>query len=192
MEYYLMTPSFPLKNFDKMTEKEAKKHFEWYISEIPKRLGLLKRAIEETESELSFTLDFTKNSLVGLWNWYLKNVEIVEKANEEYINELSSANEITKSFIRKEKISSGWMAVALDISIYFAECLIKAHQGLKWGIVTKPKSLVYVNKPVVIGFSNNMKLDAANILFVQTRKVLKGIHDEQALLKLFENWENQL
>lgn len=192
MEYPLMIPPFRIKNFDEMTENEAKKHFEWFKSEIPKRLELLKRAIEETEPKLSFTLDFSKDSLVGLWDWYLKNAEVVEKTNEEYSNELSSANEMTKQFIRKEKISSGWMAVALDISIYFAECLIKAHQELKWGIVTKPKSLAYVNKPVVIGFANNMALDATNIIFVQTRKILKGLRNEQALFKLFENWESQL
>jgi len=47
-----------------------------------------------------------------------------------------------------------------------------------------------VNKPVIAGFTHDMKLDATNILYVQTGKVLRGIRDEQALVKLFENWGN--
>lgn len=192
MEYLLMSPPFEIKDFDKMSKSEAKEHFNWYTKEIPNRVKLLNRAIEITDLDLQVNLDYKKESLVALWKWYLNNVEVVEKTNEEIDVEIISANKMTKQFVRKGKIATGWLAVAMDISIYFAECLIKEHQELTWGVVTRPKSLAYVNKPVVVGFSNGMELDATNILFVQTRKILKGVQDEQALQKLFENWEKQL
>ena len=58
--------------------------------------------------------------------------------------------------------------------------------------MTKHKSLECVNKPVIIGFKNDMKLDVTNLLFVLTRKVLKGDKKRDALIKLYDNWLNQI
>lgn len=38
MNYTFMQPPFDIKLFKEMTEKDAQKHFEWYIDEIPNRI----------------------------------------------------------------------------------------------------------------------------------------------------------
>ncbi len=192
MEYSLMTPPFQVRNFDEMSEKDAKEHYEWYLSEISNRLNLLEKAVNVLKPYQQVKLDFSKDSLIDLWGWYIDNVQIVQKSEEEYQNELVSANPVTREFIQKDEIATGWLSIAMDISIYFAECLVKNNKVLNWGLVTKPKSLACVNKPVIVGFKNNMKLDATNIIFVQTRKILKGVRKRDALLQLYDNWASQV
>lgn len=192
MEYSLMTPPFQIKNFDEMSEKDAKEHYDWYISEIPNRLKLLEKALNVLKPNQEVKFDFSKESLIGLWSWYLDNAEIIQKTEEEYQKEVANSTPMTRTSIKKEKIATGWLAIAMDISIYFAECLVKNNEALQWGVVTKPKSLACVNKPVIIGFNHNMQLDATNILFVQTRKVLKGVKKKDALLQLYDNWVNHI
>lgn len=192
MEYSLMTPPFKMKDFEKMSDKEAREHFEWYLSEISVRLDLLESAINSLKSLDRVKLDFSRESLLIVWDWYLENVQIVQKSEEAYQNELLNSNSMTKDFIKREEIPKGWLSVAMDISIYFSECLVKNQEHLNWGIVTKPKSLACVNKPVIVGFKNDMKLDATNLLFVLTRKILKGDKKRDALIKLYDNWLNQI
>ena len=48
MEYPLMSPSLELKPFEKMTKKEAENHFNWYLSEIPNRIALLRETFSKT------------------------------------------------------------------------------------------------------------------------------------------------
>lgn len=192
MEYPLMAPPFHIKNFDEMSETDAKEHYEWYLSEIPNRLKLLETSVKVLKPKQDIEFDFTKESLIGLWSWYLDNVEIVQKTEEEYQLEVNNSNSMTRKSIMKEKITIGWLAIAMDISIYFAECFVRNNEVLQWGLMTKPKSLACVNKPVVIGFRHNMQLDATNILFVQTRKILKGLKKKDALLQLYDNWVNHI
>ena len=45
MDYSLMTPPFQINNFDEMSEKDTKEHYEWYLSEIPNRLKLLEKGL---------------------------------------------------------------------------------------------------------------------------------------------------
>lgn len=192
VEYSLMTPPFKMKNFEEMSDKETREHYDWYISEIPIRLELLESAINSFKSFDRVKLDFSRESLLIVWDWYLENVQIVQKSEGTYQDELLNANPITRDFIKREEIPKGWLSIAMDISIYFSECFVKNQKQLNWGLVTKPKSLACVNKPVIVGFKNDMKLDATNLLFVLTRKVLKGDKKRDALINLYDNWFNQI
>ncbi|QAA33766.1 hypothetical protein C1I91_20220 [Clostridium manihotivorum] len=71
---------------------------------------------------------------------------------------------------------------------YFAECFVGEFSTIKWGFVSKPNSLAYVNKPVLLGFKTGVELDATNIVRNLTLKVASGEKDYQALLKLFRVW----
>ena len=192
MEYPLMSPPFELLDFSEMKDKDAKVHLNWYIGQIPIRIELLSKAYKKIGGGEAEDLDFSKNSLVKLWSWYINNAEIASKSSQELEKEYASANVMTKTNINTIKVKVGWMAIANDISIYFAQCMINNNSQLEWGYVSKPKSLSYVNKPIIKGFKNNIEMDATNLIFVQTRKILKGVKDENALEKLFENWQNKI
>ena len=190
MNYPYIVPPFEVKDFEEMSPKEARVHFDWFVGIIPDRMRLLEARILESFGDGGFELDYTKDSLLKVWTWYQKNVQIEEKSEEELAREKSLANEITVSYIEAKKITPVWMAVALDISTYFAECMVKNNPSLKWDVVTKPKSFAYVNKPVVVGYKYNMALDASNIILVQTKKIIEENTSQDALVVIFENWES--
>lgn len=191
MDYKLMIPPMRIGRYEDMKKKDAKKHFDWYISEVPKRIEQLRLLLVNFESESSVILDFTPQSLIELWNWYINNVEILDKTEIELENEKSERGIYITKNILKNKISIEWLAIAVDIGIYFAECMIKNCNNLKWDVIYKPKSLMCVNKPVVVGFKSNIQMDSANLMLVQTRKILKGQYNNKAMFDLFNNWQSQ-
>lgn len=187
MDYTFMQPPFDIKLFKDMTKKEAQKHFEWYIGDIPNRIEILKNVYETTGCRKE-ELDLSFESLYKLWNWYISNVEINEKSKEEIEREKSKLPEWVSMNIITQKISIGWMSIAMDIAIYFAECFMRKFSKIKWGFVSKPNSLSYVNKPVLTGFKMGVELDVTNILRNLTFKVANGEQDPEALMKLFKIW----
>lgn len=188
MEYMFMQPPFEIKSFKDMSKKDAQKHFDWYIGDIPNRIEMLKNAFEASGGGKKEELDFSDKSLIKLWNWYINSVEIIDKTKEEIENEKSKLPEWVSKNISSQKISIEWMSIAMDIAIYFAESFVNAYSNIKWGFVSKPNSLAYVNKPVLIGFKTGLELDATNIIRNLTIKVTHGEKDPEALSKLYKVW----
>ncbi len=191
MNYELMAPPFEMKEFDEMNKKEAKEHFEWYINEIPNRIEILKNIYEEFGGKKE-NLDYSINSLEGLWKWYLKNVEIIDKSEKEILDEKSELPEWLKDEeIIPKKISITWLAIAMDISMYLGEVFVRNNPQLKWTFITKPKRIMHVNRPVIGDFKND-KMDTRHILYILTLKIIKHTTDEKALLNLYNVWMEYL
>lgn len=186
MDYELMVPPFETKSFFEMNKKEAKEYFEWFIGNIPARIEQLKNTYEGLGGK-SYDLDFSVNSLRDLWEWYIKNVEIIDKSEEEILKEKEELPEWLKKDVLTIKISTTWLAVAIDISMYLGEVLVRNNDKLEWGFVTKPKKVSHVNKPVIIGFKND-EMDVAWSLYIQTSKLLDGKNEKNALINLCNVW----
>lgn len=90
MEYLLMQPPFEMKPFKDMTKKEAQNHFDWYVREIPTRIELLKNAYSATGGIEKKDLDYSSESLIKLWQWYINNADIEEKSEEVKVSKESS------------------------------------------------------------------------------------------------------
>ncbi|MFT8323422.1 MAG: hypothetical protein ABF649_21405 [Bacillus sp. (in: firmicutes)] len=194
MEYILMTPPFEVKPFEKMKKKEAQMHFDWFLSEIPKRIELISKAYLETGGGKLEDLDLTPQSLVNLWTWFIPRIEIVTKTDEEIAEELKEAPEwLTEiAMENNKKLSVGTLCLAMDIAIYFAEVFVKHFNKLDWGYVTKPKKMLYVNRPVIIGFSSGIELDPRNIVYNLTFRVVEGDKSKEGLFNLFKVWEDDI
>ncbi len=175
MEYQFMQPPLEIKPFKEMSKKEAEAHFAWFIEEIPNRLNLLEKTYRKISGVDKIGLDYTTESLIKLWQWYINNVEIEEKTEGFKKIEMELYPEWIRINLSDKRINVGWMAVGMDIAIYFSELFIQQHTTIKWGIVSKPKSLAYINKPVLVGFKGGIELDSTNIVRVFTSKLIDGI-----------------
>lgn len=91
-----------------------------------------------------------------------------------------------------KKLSIDTLTLSMDIAIYFAEVFIRNFSNIEWGFVTKPKTLAYVNRPVLVGFSSKVELDPRNILFNLTLKASNGNVDPNALYEMFNVWKNDV
>jgi len=192
MEYLLMQPPFEMKPFKDMTKKEAQSHFDWYIREIPNRIAMLKNAYSITSKIDKEDIDYSSESLIKLWQWYINNVDVEEKSEEDKNLERERYHESIPKNLCNKKISIGWMSIAMDIAIYFSECFIKEHDTIRWSFVSKPKSLAYINKPILVGFKNGLDLDSTNIVRVLTSKIIDGEKDSNALFMIYKKWSENV
>lgn len=160
MTYPWMAPPFEMKPFEEMNKKEAKQHFDWYISQIPERIEVLK---ELTEHKIS--LDYSKESLIPLFDWYLSQVTIYKLSDKEIEAELEDLRQYPDFVYKDEKESllanpvefkKEDYALAIDIAIYYAETIIKNYPQVKWTFFTKPKSFVYLNEPILSNGDNEI------------------------------------
>lgn len=192
MEYQLMIPPFPISTFEEMNKKEAQIHFDWYMEEIPNRIELLKEYFEFTRGGKKEILDLSPESLKNLWEWFISRMRLERRAREEIETDLAKFPKWLKKDIKnnKYKISAESLAIAMDIAIYFAEVIIKHFQNIRWGFVTKPKSYISINRPVLLGFKNNMDLDPCLIVYNLCLKVKDGEKNPNKLYETFIVWKD--
>ncbi|MEK6474614.1 hypothetical protein ACVHXO_11610 [Bacillus safensis] len=152
-EYPWEAPPFEMKAFDDMSKKEAKQFFDWYVSQIPERIKVLEKVTKGY-----VTLDFTKESLIDLFSWFLDFVTIRELTEEEIGSLLEEFRQYPDHVYQDEKktllanpvdLEQIDYAVAMDIAIYYGETIIKNYPQVKWTYFTKPKSYVYLNEPIL-------------------------------------------
>jgi len=87
MDYFPILPPFEFKSFDDMSKKEAKNYFDWFMETKAARLEQLKKLVDDTGYE-SCRLDYSDESLVYVWRWYLDNIELLDRPEEEIREEV--------------------------------------------------------------------------------------------------------
>ena len=149
-------PIVPLdKPTNLLTKKEAQKYFDWYI-------GVLDERMEYLREFTMLTLDYSSDSLVPLWSWFLKHAEI-EYTPQERLNELEEELKLTRNPLRGIILAENAQQFTLeteyimhDIAMYLGEVFVKNHPSVFWGFYTTPKSDSFVNCPVLLGFPNEI------------------------------------
>lgn len=194
MDYVLMEPPFEMKEFHEMNKREAQQYFDWYMSQVPVRLKQLKEAYAETSGRDSGELDFSPQSLVPLWSWFLPWVAYEPKTAEEIQEELAKLPEwLHESFLEAPyDLSTGTLTLAADIAVYFAEVFRKKYPNLEWGFVIKPKSFMHVNRPILKDNNSTFILEPQHLLHVITLEAAENNLDQEALINLYTIWEGDL
>lgn len=186
MEYEMMIPPFKHGEFVNMNKKEAQQYFDWYISQVKHRINILKKFVEK--EGLENVLDYSADSFIPLWEWYEKKIEFVQKDVEEYKSEVSKYPNWMQSEILTTKVSFETLKYALDISMYFAESIIRNSGGkIKWGYFTSPKKRMSVNEPTLLGFKGNMDLNPRLVVLNCTRRSGKGKLNTR-LIEMYNIW----
>ncbi|MBW7477839.1 hypothetical protein K0T92_24310 [Paenibacillus oenotherae] len=169
-----------------MSKKQVQEHFNWFVKEVPARIEILIEAIEASGLRNIEKFDMTPESLNPLWGWVKERINTVPKSHEE-LNELSNT---LPSWILEDmsdwKLDSGTVTLAIDVSLYFAEVFLREYPHLQWGFISKPKSDVDINKPVVMGFKGGA-LHPPTVVINLCRSHVKGNQDKD-LTSLFEAW----
>lgn len=185
MEYIMMEIPCGMFSNEKISQIEVRKNFEYYISQSNDRIDYLYSYIKNTGTNIEF--DYSPNSLINLWKWYETQIKVVEKTEEELKSQISQYPDWMKDFVSKEKISENTLKIALDVSFYFAEVIIRNNYKIKWGYFTSPKSRVSVNQPILLGFANDIDLNPRTIVLNCTRKSIRK-NDEGILFNMYNTW----
>ncbi|GAB1304013.1 hypothetical protein [Bacillus altitudinis] len=210
MNYPLMEPPVTVESFENLSKKEAEIHFEWFINQIPDRIEILKNV---TNGEVDF--NFTPESLIDIYSWFLSQVEIYELSEEENGRELERLSQYPDYIYEDEKesllanpveLAKVDYAIAMDIGIYYAEVIRRNHPQVKWTYFTKPKSYVYLNEPLLHFQDANDELisyerEPRSLMLVLVHKIKEQdvnemelyetfLMDEESILGNFEDLED--
>lgn len=187
-DYYpLMIPPV-IKDFEEFSKAETKQYFDWYVAQSEKRINQLQKYIILTGAS-DVVLNGTVSSLVPLWKWLEENVATEKKSEEELEIEMVGRPKWMYEEIRKNdwKFTTLTNALAVDVSFYFAQIFLNNYECIRWGYYTKPKNLVSVNRPVLVGFVDNTFLDPRRIVINCCRL---SMHEkkETELLETYKVW----
>ena len=134
LDYDIFIPPYN-KEFNKMSSAEAKEYFDWYKDNINNRIAYL-----QLYSNLK--LDYSVESLVDIWEWFLKNAEI-EKTPFIRLMKLrkqlkGQPKEIIKYIINEQRYQFSLQTeyIIRDIATYFGEVYIKNNNSIYWGYHT--------------------------------------------------------
>ena len=165
MEYEYMVSPIGSYDFANFTAKEAKEYFEWFMGEREKRVHILSEYIKSEGEEIEF--DYTPESLVPLWTWFLEKIRFEKRSEEEIKEERANSPEWMQEHISEDRPSIETLKYVLDIAVYFGEVFVRNNEGkLYWGYKTKPKRLISVNRPAVFGFEANVTLEPIQLILV--------------------------
>ena len=63
------------KPFEELSKAEAKAYFDWFISHVDERSEYIKQKVSEGLNMPIGSLDFSIESLIFIWRWFLKIAE---------------------------------------------------------------------------------------------------------------------
>ena len=186
-----------IKNIDILTPKEAQEYFEWFMSKIEERTAYLR-------NYTALKLDDSPGSLVGLWAWFLRNAEI-EVTPKEQLEALRKQLEeshipmvdtVLKGHTKQFTLETECMI--RDIGMYWGEIFVKSHPSVYWSYYTKPKNDLFVNRPLLLGFPNEifpqkkgMPFEPVHMAHVRACRLLDGEATKKDLLEIHNVWESK-
>lgn len=155
-------PFIPLAELQKsnyeFTKKEASQYYEWFVSNVDERANYLRDFISEKQNIEPSKLDFSPDSLILVWKWFLSVVS-VERISEEELTAVKRIyagvpqpmfDELVKERSLRLNVTAEY--VLRDIGMYVSKMFIDNYSGLTWKLKLKPKSDVHANLPVIVGF----------------------------------------
>ena len=182
------------KTFRNFSKTEASEYLEWSKSIQNERIAYLENIVKCTYPE--WNADFSKESLVVLYNWFEQNVSFRVKTASEYKDEL---NQLESTPLLKDVIAVSdptlddkTVSICFDTGILFAKCISCKLGGTYWKYVEKPKSDIFYHQPVLTSENAKVDLNPRNIMEVCARKTLENLQNKQTFIQLYDVWVKML
>lgn len=130
----------PPVDYSELSDEEAQLRFHELTSSSPERIAWLRGEVGEA-------LDLTPESLVPLWEWFVRR----EGSRTDRGGELPVWYEPDPPEVAAQRLAPATLRDVDAIALYFAEVLLRDVPGAAWGIGRLPRSMKYAhqNKPVV-------------------------------------------
>ena len=198
VKYDLLVPPQGI-NYGEMTPKQAKESFEWFVEKIPERMEYFRNRCAKDLKISVEQLDYSRESLVLVWQWFLKTARREKTPKEQLEKMKQNAQIFGPSFINYEQFTVATHFIIRDIAMYVGQYWISNYPQLYWTYKTKPKDSVTVNQPIISGLRTSYKGKEKVISFAPLHMVgvqAANIFDKSAkkndLLKVIMFWEQYI
>lgn len=173
----------PPVDYSELSDEEAQRRFDALTSSSPERIAWLRAEVGEA-------LDLSPESLVPLWEWFVRR----EHGRRDRGGEVPAWYEADPPELAAQRLSPATLRDVDAIGLYLAEVFLRNVPGAAWGIAKLPKRMRYAhqNKPVV-KLDDDQDVDTIGIAYGGAVKVaLMGEGSEpDALLQVFRAWVPQ-
>ena len=178
--------------FFELTPKRAKEYFLWFEQQISDRITLLWEYMKQERPD-SQPFDYSPESLLPLWEWYETKIKQVPMSKKEIEYEVSIKPKWMEENVRKNtmKFTDESLSLALDISIYLGETVVKNYPNLHWGYFTRPRQEFFARRPVILGLNRRVNYFAPSqrvfVCMIESSKK----QDKDRLYNLYRNCEDE-
>ena len=189
------------KSIETLSASEAERFFVWFQSQIPYRIDYLARQCSEYLGINKETIDFTPDSLLFIWKWFLEIAETErtpkQKCDLIIANYSNHRSLFQNDLLSKEndQFSLQTEYILRDIGMYIGEVFVRGNPRIHWGYYTEPKTDISVNRPVLLGFEDprfsppfSMEFDPIHMVGVQAANIWDNTQKETDLVNLYRRW----
>ena len=195
IKYDLLVPPLGL-DFVKMTPKQSKENFDWFMQKITERtMYLINRCSKDIKASPD-ELKFSPETLKIIWRWFLKTARMEKTPNDELEQMKKQFAHLGESFINKEKFTVVTEYIIRDIGMYLGQVFTVNYKNIYWDYYTKPKNDFFVNRPQLFGFVDNNynppfkpTFEPIHMTGVQAAKLFDNTHKETDLYDIFMKWK---
>lgn len=151
------------KPFIKLTPEEAKEYFDWFIMHVDERSEYLKQKVAENLRLDTNKIDFSLDSLIYIWRWFLSVAElnktpkvILDKIKDQ-LNKNGKPKEFIEDMLQENKMELSVFShyVIRDIGMYVGKMFVTNFQSLRWDYHTDIEKDSFANMPQIFGFIDN-------------------------------------
>lgn len=194
VKYDLLVPPLGL-DFYNMTPKQAAENFEWFLAKIPERMEYFRARCSNDLRISSDSLNFTAESLIPVWKWFLHTARMEKTPKEELEKMQEGAKIFGDSFINWEQFTVATKFIMRDIGMYVGQCYVLNYKKLYWHYRTKPKNEVNANQPIIAGFrvkimnnEGDAVLNPISVVEGQAANFYEKTQDVEDLYKFYTKW----
>ncbi len=186
----LVPEKFSGKKFREFSKKEAAEYLEWFLSVQDERLSYLEEMVKRDFPE--WQADYSRDSLVTLYEWFKKNVSYRLKTPEEYEADLKALEKtpLLKKVIKisDKTLSYKAVSVCFDSGIYFGRCINHALKDAYWKYLEKPKNELFYHRPVLATEKTKVVLEPVHIMGVSAESILSNSPNKKTFTQLYDTW----
>ena len=177
----------PPKQFDALTEAEARAFLERYVATADDRLERFLDLVAESGGPSRAILDRAPESLVPLYAWYVTRARRADASDAEGV--LPDWYEPDVPELATKRLAPRTIADADGVALYLAAVLRRAWPELEWGIGALPKRLRYAHQHKPVLKAGDTDINVIGIAYgLGVRVAIMDTREPEALLDAYRAW----
>ncbi len=166
--------------------REARKHCEWFVEQIPDRLEELRNVVATVDQKTAKSLDLTPKSLRLLGKWLEGAIET--RPDDSGNADLKEAPLGMSERGLREIFTIESLSLCVDAGIYLGEVLAARFGRVHWVLCEQPRGDVSFHEPVLAGFGDKRVFDPVRETVGIARAMNRGERGPDGLHRAYRRW----
>jgi hypothetical protein len=181
-------PVFAEKDIYSFSKAEAKEYYKWFVGIKNHRLQILEATVQEIYP--NWKLDYERNSLIILYEWFGKRVSYRNMTDKEKIQVKEQISK-TPLFvdvidIPETTFSDETVSICFDIGIYFGETLINNIPGAEWIQKINSANFIDYAQPLIATKISKVPVNPRRSMEGIARRILDSDTSEIPFVEFFD------